>query len=218
MESLEVSAKTVEEAVEQALQQLRASRSQVEIEVLSEGRTGILGFGAEDARVKVTLLQPIPEVARIAREVLENILDSLGLDVTVNESSSPLQETPPGSEMVAFDIQGQDLGILIGRRGQTLSALQYLVNVMVSRRLKTRTAIILDIEGYRQRRYEALKGMALHMAERVKATGQSITLEPMSPAERRIIHIALQNHPDIVTQSIGEGDTRKVSIFLRRRP
>ena len=251
MESLEISAKSVDEAVEQALQQLGAKLSEVEIVIISEGRAGILGIGAEDARVQVTKLDmgrsrmsadfpPRPpvisyaphaaeravthatvdadatELSSIGREVLEKILDELALDAEVVETKLPAPAIPSADSAVAFDIRGDDLGILIGRRGQTLAALQYLVNLIVNKRLKSHAAIMVDVEGYRARRYETLRGLANRMAERVRNTGQAVTLEPMSAAERRIIHMALQDYPDVTTQSVGEGEERKVSIVLKR--
>lgn len=253
MESLEINAKSVDEAVELALQQLGAKLSEVEIVILSEGRAGILGIGAEDARVRVTKLDmgrsrmsadfpPRPpvisyasshtaeravtynaagadatELSSIGREVLEKILDQLALDAEVVETKLPAQAIPSADSAVAFDIRGDDLGILIGRRGQTLTALQYLVNLIVNKRLKSHAAIMVDVEGYRARRYETLRGLANRMAERVRNTGQAVTLEPMSAAERRIIHMALQDYADVTTQSVGEGENRKVSIVLKRQ-
>lgn len=218
MESIEVSAKTVEEAIAKALEQLNVRRPEVQVEILSEGRAGIWGLGAEDARVRVTAAQPLsgadPQVAVVAMEVLGELLDRLHLYAAVEETTPP----PEGSPAVALDVRGEDMGILIGRRGQTLATLQYMVNLIVSHRLQTRTTIWIDVEGYRKRRWEALQVLAARAAERVRRTGEAVTLEPMPASERRIIHLALQDHSDIITQSIGEGESRKVSISLRRQP
>ncbi|MBI4497393.1 MAG: protein jag, partial [Chloroflexi bacterium] len=216
------------EAVNLALRQLGANRAEVDIVVLSEGRSGIFGIGAEDARVRVTRLAPPvvvaslpastePEAVTQAREIIERLLDAMHLDAEVMPTEPPPHGVPPGVEPLAFDIQGEDLGVLIGRRGQTLAALQYLVNLMASRVLPEKSFVVLDVEGYRRRRYDTLHALAQRMAERVRATGQSITLEPMPPAERRIVHVALHDHPDVTTQSIGEGESRKVAIIPRRR-
>ena len=118
---------------------------------------------------------------------------------------------------MAFNVRGDDLGILIGRRGQTLSSLQFMVNLIVGRRLKARSTVHIDVEGYRQRRYEVVRRLALRGADRVGSSGQPITLEPMPASERRIVHLVLQGNPDVITQSIGEGDNRKVSIVPKRQ-
>lgn len=216
MESLEVSGKTVEEAIAKALEQLNVSRPEVQVEVLSEGRPGIWGLGAEEARVRVMLAQPSsganPQEAAVAREILEEILERLHLYAAVEETTPLLA----GSQGVALNVRGEDLAILIGRRGQTLAALQYMVNLLVSRRLRTRATTWVDVEGYRRRQWEALRGLALRMAERVRSTGETVTLEPMPASERRVVHLTLQDHPDIITQSVGEGESRKVTILPRR--
>jgi spoIIIJ-associated protein len=115
-----------------------------------------------------------------------------------------------------LDVRGEDLGILIGRRGDTLANLQYIVNLIVSRRTKARAAFAVDVEGYRRRREEGLERLALRMAERVRRTGETVTLEPMPPSERRIVHLALAEDSSVVTSSMGEGEARKVSIAPRR--
>jgi spoIIIJ-associated protein len=112
-----------------------------------------------------------------------------------------------------LDVSGEDLGILIGRRGDTLASLQYLVNLIVGRKLKAKTAFGVDVEGYRRRREQSLKNLAIHMAERVKSNGQTVTLEPMPPNERRIVHLALAKDAAVITESIGEGENRKVVIY-----
>jgi spoIIIJ-associated protein len=114
-----------------------------------------------------------------------------------------------------LDVSGEDLGLLIGRRGDTLAALQYILNLMIRRRLHSRLTFGIDVEGYRRRREATLNGLARRMADRVRATGQSLTLEPMPPAERRIVHLALADDPDVLTISMGEGDARKVAITPR---
>jgi spoIIIJ-associated protein len=227
MESVDASGKTVEEAVEKALAQMGLDRAQVEIEVVKEGRGGILGIGGEEARVIVRAKAALGAEEDVeaaateeedegdvesAVEVLETLLSLLGVDATVRVRQP---ETPgDGVALVkaVLDISGDDLGILIGRRGETLSSLQYIVNLMVGRRLKTRTAFGVDVAGYRRRREDSLKNLALHMAERVKGSGQIMTLEPMPPNERRIVHLALAQDASVITESIGEGENRKVVI------
>jgi len=212
MESVEISAKTEEEAVDLALADLGLSRSEVEIVVVKRGRTGLFRFGAEEVRVRVTQLGQLPEdragIIGMAKEALEGLLALMDVPATVN-----LEERRVGNEgFESFDIRGEDLGILIGRRGETLAALQYVTNLVVSRRVKARVGVLVDVEGYRQRRYESLQSLAQRSADRVKATGRPITLEPMPAAERRIVHLELHDHADVTTESVGQGDERKVSI------
>jgi spoIIIJ-associated protein len=215
MESIEVSAKTEEEAVAIALAELGLSRSEVEVVVIKKGRTGIFGFGGEEVRVRVTPLQKSLEkaddVSGMAKTVLETLLSLLGVPASVSVGGKVVAE----SENITLDIRGEDLGILIGRRGETLSSLQYLVNLIVSRRLKSRVGVVVDVEGYRQRRYESLRLLARRLAEQVKSTGKSVTLEPMPANERRIIHLELKDNPDVTTQSMGQGEERKIAIISR---
>jgi len=213
MDSLQLSAKTVDEAVEVALAELGLSRSEVQVEVLKKGRGGILGLGAEEAVVRVTPLSEVSaeegDAVQLAREALEMMLSLMRVPARVE-----LRKEGEGeAATVVLDIRGDDLGILIGRRGETLMALQYLVNLVASRRLKLRAGVTVDVEGYRQRRYQALEGLAVRIAEKVRQSGHSLALEPMSPAERRIVHLALKDDPTVTTQSVGEGESRKVAIF-----
>jgi spoIIIJ-associated protein len=214
MESVEVSAKTEEEAVAIALAELGLSRSEVEVVVVKKGKTGIFGFGSEEVRVRVTPLGQKPEegenVAGMAKAVLQDVLSLMNVpaNVVLDKSGGDLGNIP-------LDIKGEDLGILIGRRGETLSALQYLVNLIISRRLKSRVGVVVDVEGYRQRRYESLRLLARRLAEQVRTTGRSVTLEPMPPNERRIIHLELKDNPDVATQSIGQGEERKIAILSK---
>ncbi len=251
-EGVEASGKTLDEAIEKALSLLGLERDQVHIEVLSTGRPGLFGLGGEEARVRVTPLEPgllpsltrahqpalapseameeeeeegrvvvkgvdSPEVAQAA-DYLRQMLHCLELqaDVSVRPPETPGDGL--GRASAVLDIRGEDLGILIGRRGSTLAALQYLLNVMINRRFQTRVVVTVDVEGYKRRREEALKGLAQRLAQRVKQTGRPVTLEPMPAAERRIVHLALVNDPDVITSSIGNGEDRKVVISPRRRP
>jgi spoIIIJ-associated protein len=221
MESLEASAKTVEEAVERGLQQLGLAREQVEITVLNKGKSGFLGMGAEEAAVRLTPIPPpIQEtnLADAAKEALEEILNRMKLkahvafrsDVQPDEAESDI---PP----IALEVDGEDLGILIGRRGETLAALQYILRLIVAHQQKARVPLTVDVEGYKQRRYGSLRELALRMAQQAVSTKQSRTLEPMPADERRIVHLALSVNPDVVTQSVGEGELRKVVIMPRKR-
>ena len=214
MESLEMRGKTVEEAVQRALHQLGVSRDEVEVNVIREGKSGILGIGAEEAIIQVTpISKPKGDAAEVAREIVEHLLQLLGVTATIESQVLPVvAEEKEAAPAVALNIKGDDLGILIGRRGQTLAALQYIVRLLVGQQVKTWVPIVIDVEGYKQRRYQALESFARQMAERVKTKGAPFTLEPMPAYERRIVHMALANHADVITESIGQGETRKVVI------
>ena len=218
MKSLEASAKTVEEALQRALEQLGVDQEEVKVTVLSEGRQGIFGLGAEEARIRVEPLVPLPEkegnMIEVAKDVLETLLIMMGMTASVVPQAAPLVDEKEGATApIAFDIEGDDLGILIGRHGQTLSCLQYIVRLIVAHQTEAWVPITIDVEGYKQRRYEALQALAWRMAEQVKARRVSVTLKPMSAYERRIIHLTLADHPDVTTQSIGEGEARRVVIW-----
>jgi spoIIIJ-associated protein len=222
MESLEAKGKTVEEATESALQQLGLTRDRVEITVVNKGRSGFLGMGAEDAVVRV---QPLMEAtagsdpAKVAREALEELLRKMKLNARVEVASDVEVEETAESEVqpIALEVTGDDLGILIGRRGETLAALQYVVRLIVAHHEKARVPLTIDVEGYRQRRYRSLRELALRLAQKAASTKQAMTLEPMPADERRIVHLALSVNPDVVTQSVGEGEMRKVMIMPRKR-
>ncbi|MFC1873279.1 RNA-binding cell elongation regulator Jag/EloR [Chloroflexota bacterium] len=220
MEAIEISAKTVDEAIQLALEQLSVRREDVEVTVLQEGKHGILGMGSEEAKVKVELLA-LPDgddIAEIARNVIETLVDKMGVVASI----APQTETfamggEEDSPLIAFDITGNDLGILIGRRGQTLACLQFIARLIVAHRTKMRLPMVVDVEGYRQRRYEALQALAWRIADQVKSRGAPFILEPMAANERRIIHLSLVDDPDVTTQSTGEGDERKVIIMLKEQ-
>ncbi len=224
MENLEISAKTVEEAIQRALDQIGVTREQVEVTILSEGRPGILGIGAEQARIRVRLLEPAPgnedDLAEEAKSILETLLSEMGIMATVVSSISPLVvkgEEEEATAPITFEIKGEDLGILIGRRGQTLSSLQHIIRLIMAHRRKAWVPIIIDVEGYRQRRYEALQALARRVAEQVKAKGASIALSPMPAYERRIIHLTLADRNDVSTESDGMGGMRKVVIQPKKK-
>jgi len=216
MENLEISAKTVEEAIQRALEQLGLSREEVEVTILKEGRAGILGLGAEEARISVRPLVPTPkkegDIAETAKGVIERLLTAMGVVASVVPQAKPFVAEEAATAPIAFDIKGDDLGILIGRRGQTLSCLQYIVRLIVSHQTKVGVPIIIDVEGYKQRRYESLQALAQRLAEQVKVNKVPFTLEPMPAYERRIIHLTLAGNPDVTTHSIGFSESRKVVI------
>ena len=223
-EPLVMSARTVEEAIELALKELDVDRDEAEVEVLSRGKAGFLGIGAELARVRVTPLGAgvgavaadseggEQSAAAAASAAVGRILEAAGVNVTRTLRSA--HDPEAGGPVI--DLAGEDSGLLIGRRGQTLQALQFLVTLIVRKNLGEDVRVVLDVENYRQRRETSLRDMAAKVASRVAQTNRSITLEPMSPADRRIIHTSLAQHPGVRTESAGEGENRKVTIMPRR--
>ncbi len=217
--SVEVSGRTVDEAIERALEQLGVARDQVETEVLTEGSRGILGLGAEEARVKVTLAEPLEymeelqaesrEVSEIAIDVLRDLLRHMGVRATV----AVRDDTGGPALPVVLDVEGDDLGILIGRQGETLRDLQYITRLIVSRKVQHWVNVLVDVGGYKRRRERVLTELAQRMAERVVAEGRPVSLEPMPAHERRIVHMALRDHEFVTTESTGEGRRRKVVIL-----
>lgn len=207
MKSVEKRGKSIEEAVAMALLELGAKEADVTIEILEEPSKGLLGFiGSKGARVKVSLKETRPEAAeRFLREVTE------AMGVHASRISTEVQDG-----YAFINLEGKDLGILIGRRGQTLNALQYLVNLAAAKGTVGNERIVLDVGGYRKRREESLRILARRIAEKVRRTGRNIALEPMSAQERRIIHTALHGHPYVTTRSEGEEPYRKVVIISKK--
>jgi spoIIIJ-associated protein len=213
VKEIEVTSKTIDEAKKTALEQLGVTENDVEIVVLKKGRAGVLGVGAEEAKIKVSLIDKANKdsVTSEAREVLKTLIKCLGIIAEVH-STSELGEQP-----VTLNIEGDDLGALIGRHGQALLSLQYILRIIIAEKYKTWIPINVDVAGYKKRRYESLQRLALRLADQVKTSRRSINLEPMPADERRVIHLALTNHPDVSTQSTGVGEERKVVILLRKR-
>ncbi len=211
MEEIVMSARTVDEAIELGLKELDADRDEVEVEILSRGKTGFLGIGSEVARVRVTKISRDRSAAGVATATVSRILEAAGVNVTRTLRAANDPET--GGPII--DLAGEDSGLLIGRRGQTLQALQFLVNMIVRKEFDD-VRVVLDVENYRQRRESSLRDMATKVAARVAQTNRSITLEPMPPADRRIIHTSLSDHPGVTTESTGEGEGRKVMVMPKR--
>jgi spoIIIJ-associated protein len=212
MEYLEISARSVEEAIQQTLDQLGVSR-EVNITVLNEGKRGIFGRGGEEAKIRVEPIGKMDsDVTEVAKTVLETLIAKLGVVASVVPQAKLVAGEEEEATSINLDIEGDDLGILIGRRGQTLACLQYLVRLIVGHQTKAWVPIVIDVEGYKQRRYEALQALAWRLAEQVKASKMPFTLEPMLAYERRIIHLALADHADVTTESVGEGEARRVVI------
>ena len=228
MAGVEASGKTVDEAIERALDELDATREDIEFEVLSEPKGGILGVGASDARVRVWRTGEGPDApegedgelieddAEMAAQMLDHLLELMGItaDVSIRDAETPGDGL--GMAKAVLDIEGDDLGLLIGRRGETLASLQYLLNLMVGRKLTEHATFTVDVEGYRRRREKQLNSLARRMADQVRRTRRPVTLEPMPPNERRIVHLTLAEDREVETSSMGEGENRKVSISLKR--
>jgi spoIIIJ-associated protein len=286
--SVVASGKTVEDAIKNGLTMLGVRREQVDVEVISEGSRGVLGIGAEHARVKLVVAPPAappppapspapvmeselkPEPVRqapppamgaevqkpgseaprrpsrrrnkprpearkaapegrestsealpsdteeAAQQVLDELMHKMGIPAAIQVQSVPELSDEGEPPTMVLDLTGDDLGILIGRRGETLGALQYLLRLMVSHRVKHWTNVVVDVENYRVRRLHALESLANRVAEDVVRTGRAQAMEPMPADERRLVHIALRNHPKVTTQSVGEGERRRVTVVLRR--
>jgi spoIIIJ-associated protein len=225
MKSIEISARTVAEAVELALAQLGKDRDEVAIAVLDAGES------SDEALVRVTVVDDDDEVEAAApppvtnieevQQIAGTILDDLLSRMDIHAYVTPVVSRVPGQkgdveETITLHVEGADeeaMGLLIGRRGETLRSLQFLLNLLVSRRVQKWPQIVVDVGNYRQRRQESLEGLARRMAERVRQTGRPIMLEPMAAYERRIVHLALREDKSIYTESSGEGESRKIVIF-----
>lgn len=214
--SREFSAKTVDQAIAQGLAELGLTRDQVNIEIVHEGSRGILGIGGEDARVRLTPIvtetseAPGNDPGKMACEMLETLLRYMGIHARVEALPDLASDSP---NAIVLNILGDDLGVLIGRRGETLRDLEYVLRLMVAQKTGKPAKLSVDVEGYRTRRERVLRELAKRMAERVTASRQPITLEAMPPNERRIIHMTLRDHPYVRTNSIGEGEHRRVMIL-----
>jgi spoIIIJ-associated protein len=209
MEGIEITAATVEQAIEKAEAQLGLIREQFKVEVIREGKSGILGVGSKEALIRVTpVTLPEKDAVKGVTEILDTLLGLLGVPGKVEVLSAELP--------LALDIKGDDLGILIGRRGQTLASLEYITKLVVVGRLKAWLPLTVDVAGYKKHRRDSLQRLALYLAEQVKSRRRAITMEPMPADERRIVHLTLADDADVTTQSIGEGENRKVVILLRQ--
>jgi spoIIIJ-associated protein len=195
-------AKTVDEALRQALEELGIDEDQAEIEIINEGNKGLLGLiGNKNAVVKVTEKLNI-EI--IVKDFLEPLFEKMAIEADM--------EITMEDGLINIRLTGDDVGIIIGRRGETLDALQYLLSLVINRYTLDYTRVILDVADYRKKRAETLQRLAKRVAEKVSRTRRNITLEAMNPYERRIIHSSLQEFPNINTQSVGEEPNRKVVI------
>ena len=206
MEYIEVSAKNVDDAITQATIQLGITSDQLEYEVLDKGSTGFLGIGSKNAVIKARKKFSVEEnVIEFLSSVFHAMKMEVEVVVSVNEEEHAID----------VDLKGEDMGILIGKRGQTLDSLQYLTNLSVNKNSDDYYKVKIDTENYRERRKETLENLAKNIAYKVKRTRRPVSLEPMNPFERRIIHSALQNNKYVTTHSEGEEPYRHVVVTLK---
>lgn len=187
------------------------SLSDSELDELADDQAEVLGTQRPAA-----LREATGDTTQRATAILENLLALMAVDATITPREPETPGDGVGHVSVVLDVDGDDLGLLIGRRGETMSALQYLVNLILMRQSDERQAIGVDVAGYKRRREDSLNMLAQRMAERVRSTGRPVTLEPMPPNERRIVHLALAEDAGVETISVGEGDFRKVSLAPKR--
>lgn len=207
MKSIEVEGKTVEEALEKALNELGLTRENANVEVLEHGSKGLFNvIGVKRAKIRVS--SKYDYIAE-ASSFIDNILKSMEMDCKINIVEE--------DDTLKINLSGKKMGLIIGYRGETLDSIQYLVSLVVNKHHELpHKKVILDTENYRSKREETLKGVAIKTAARVKNTGKAFKLEPMNPYERRIIHSALQNDPYVTTHSEGEEPYRKVVVTLKK--
>ena len=239
--SIEAIAPSVEEAILKGAKEWGLPPESFDVEVLDEGTKGLLGFGVRQARVRMTVRSSSDtgradikseETVRQASEIQSSVegSDEEALQITHDTVSELLQrmgiearieahwgeaDAPGKIRPLFLDIHGDDLSILIGRRGETLTALQYITRLIVGKELKRPVAVLIDIEGYRARREQQIRRLAQQMAKQAIETSQTMSLEPMPAYERRIVHIELRDNPDVDTVSVGERDQRKVTVIPR---
>jgi spoIIIJ-associated protein len=244
--SIEIIAPSVEEAITRGAAELGVEKERLDVDVLDDGKRGLFGIGTRQTRVRLTIRTPqtnaeaiekaesqpaeevispaVPEAfpseeetdaVRISREIVIELLQRMDIEAEVKSYWGDPVESGH-IRPLHVDIQGENLGILIGRRAETMHSLQYITRLIAAKELHKPVAIIIDIEGYQARRERQLRQIARRIAEQVAERGRSISLEPMPANERRIIHLELHEHPDVYTESIGEGNRRKVTIFPQK--
>jgi spoIIIJ-associated protein len=231
MDIIETEGDTIDQAIEKALKMLGVERDRISVDILSEGKKGILGFGAQKARIRASLRKPsfgvsAPEapvapveiqmteaeasaVAEKARAALADILRLMAVQATVETKAGPTRDE------IVLEIRAENSGLLIGRKGQTLEALQYLITRIAGERAGGGEAphIVVDVENYRDRRRKSLEDMALRLGEKAKRQRKTVTVDALSAADRRIIHAALQDDPWVTTRSLGQGSYRRLLII-----
>jgi len=238
--TLEIIAPSVEEAIEQGLDQLGLPRNAVSVDILDEGKNGFLGMGNRQVRIRLSIneessdkvsekqvIEMLPisvegesfddklEEAKVKSErIVKNLLLQMKVKAEINARILEPEDENDKS-MVLIEITGKDLSILIGRRAETLNSLQYITSLMVNQEMGTWMPLMIDVQGYRFRRERQLRQLARRLADQVVQTGRRQMLEPMPANERRLIHLELRYHPFVTTESVGEGSSRKATIFLK---
>ena len=210
MEYIEVSAKTVSDAITEACQKLSVTSDMLDYEVIEEGSAGFLGIGSKPAVIKAGVKVTELSVEDTAKTFLRDVFEAMKMEVVVNIKYDEEERN------MDIDLSGDDMGVLIGKRGQTLDSLQYLVSLVVNKDAENYIRVKVDTENYRERRKETLENLAKNIAYKVKRTKKSVSLEPMNPYERRIIHSALQNDKYVSTHSEGEEPFRRVIVTLKK--
>lgn len=207
MDYIEISAKTVDDAITDACQKLLVTSDKLEYEVIEEGSTGFLGIGSKPAVIKARVKSSVQDTAK---DFLKDVFEAMDLTVVVNVEYDEVENS------MNIELSGDEMGVLIGKRGQTLDSLQYLVSLVVNKDVENYIRVKVDTENYRQRRKETLENLAKNISYKVKRTKRPVSLEPMNPYERRIIHSALQNDKYVTTYSEGEEPFRHVVVTLKR--
>lgn len=207
MEFIEVSAKTISDAITEACQKLTVTSDKLEYEVVEEGSAGFLGIGSKPAVIKARVKSSVEDTAK---DFLKDVFEAMKLAVIVNVKYDEADNS------MDIDLSGDEMGVLIGKRGQTLDSLQYLVSLVVNKNVDNYIRVKVDTENYRQRRKETLENLAKNIAYKVKRTKRPVSLEPMNPYERRIIHSALQNDKYVTTHSEGDEPFRHVVVVLKK--
>ena len=207
MEYIEISAKTVDEAITEALVKLGTTSDRIEYEIVEKGNNGFLGIGRKDAVIKVRKKYSVNDDIK---DFLNKVFEAMDLKVEI------VMTAEENSNVINVDLKGDDMGVLIGKRGQTLDSLQYLTNLAAGKSFRHHYFVMLDVENYRERRQDTLEALAHRLAGKARRTGEPVKLEPMPAGERRIIHLALQDDPSVSTESEGEAPYRYVVISPNR--
>jgi len=206
MEYIKISAKTVDDAITEALIKLETTSDMIEYEVLEKGSTGFLGFNSKPAVIRARKKFTVEDYVK---EFLNNVFDSMNMVVEI------ITNLDEANNNLDIELKGDDMGVLIGKRGQTLDSLQYLISLVANKNNDNYLRVKLDTENYRKRRKETLENLAHNISYKVKRTKRPVSLEPMNPYERRVIHSALQNDKYVVTHSEGEEPYRRVVVTLK---
>lgn len=203
---VEKKGKSVDEAIKAALDELGCQIDDVSIEIIEEPTKGLLGLGKKPAVVKVQLIEkPEQETRQLVDEILQRMKIDYQIDHVIFENGT-----------IRINIVGKDMGLLIGRKGETLNSLQFIVGLIINRNREQKVRVVLDVEDYRKKREESLESLALRLSDKVKKTRKNIIMRPMSSQERRVVHTVLQSDPGVTTYSMGDEPYRKVVISLKK--